>query len=161
MSRGGAASLGLSACIACIPSDWGLVLPTWKELISAWETVLSAWEWVPSWESVLFTWEELLALTAWWEGTNCLGGATTCLGRIVYCLGNSAVCLGLSPQLGISTVYLRGVASPDCLRRSANCLGEPLPAWETVLESLCLALYPRRLLMDFTLAWRRPLLIFW
>ena len=121
MPGGGAASLRLSTCIACIPSWLGT------------------------------------STAHLGRGFTCLGGSTaglglsSCaahihplqgisasyLGRTVSCLGNSAVCLGISPQLGISTVCLRGVTSPDLpggaavyLGRIVNGLGRVLSAWE-------------------------------
>ena len=64
-----------------------------------------------------------------------LGGSAAYLGRALNCLGNSTVCLAMSPWLGTSAVDLRGVASPDCLRRSTTCLGGMQPVWEELLTA--------------------------
>ena len=119
--------------------------------LSAWDWSLALCAFLPGWRLVLPTWEVVLwPGESWLPGRKCcqpwfehlsacinplLGGSAVYLGRIVNCLGNSADCLGMSPLLGTSTVYLRGVVSPDCLRRSANYLGELLPAWEELLPA--------------------------
>ena len=92
---------------------WGLVLLLGRGIaclgeLTTWEKVLQACIWVPVLPAFI--------IPSW--------GITAYLGRVVNCLRNSTVCLGLSPQLGTSTVCLRGVASPACLRRNTNCLGK-------------------------------------
>ena len=97
--RGSAVRLGLSACIACIPSWLGTSTACLGRAICLGES------------------DDSLGLSA------CAACVHHLLGRVVSCMGNSAVCLGPSPQLRTSAVYLREVASTDCLRMSGNCLG--------------------------------------
>ena len=100
---GDTASLGLSACIACIPSWPG----TSAAHLGRGVTCLGR--------------ADCLGESTCQLGFECLcclpsslaGGSTVYPGRIVNYLGNSSVRLGTSPWLRISTFYLRGVASPD------------------------------------------------
>ena len=106
MPGGGVASLGLTACIACISSWLGTSAACLGRADCLEESAASM---------------GLSTCIAYIHPL--VGGNTVYLGRIVNCLGNSPDWQGMSPWLGTSAVYLRGVVSPDCLRRSANCLG--------------------------------------
>ena len=160
------------------------VLPAWGELtLFAWEEALSAWGWVPalvafipSWGEVLPAWEELLP--AWGELDLAAGGALPAQEELTLAT-RGKVLLAWVPrdQVIFPSFYINLLHLLIYLSLTLECLNTltlSINSWHFFIEvldtmdanfdlhkSLCLALYPRRLLMEFTLAWIRSFLLFW